>query len=72
MKTVNRFYASNGAKGLSVFESGCGIDSRCSYLNFLTLRQLDIQAECRFTLKRGYDMIRTHSQKISCGSALLY
>ena len=40
METVNGFYVSNGVKGLSVSESGCGIDSRCSYLIFLTFRQL--------------------------------
>ena len=48
--------------------SGCGIDSCSSYLNFQytpisSKELLDIQTttECTFTLKRGCDMIRTHS-----------
>ena len=53
MKTVNGFYVSNRAKGLSAFESGCGIDSR------QLLKFLDIQAttECRFTPKRVYGVM---------------
>ena len=39
-ENVDGFFVSNRAKWLSVFESGCGIDSRYSYLNFLTFRQL--------------------------------
>ena len=45
--------------------SGCGFKSRCCHLNFryrtcLSNEFLEIQAviECRFTLKRGLDMIK--------------
>ena len=49
--------------------SGCGFESSCSHLNLdfapaSSKDFLDIQGtiECRFTLKRVLDMIRTYSQ----------
>ena len=80
MKTLNEFCVL-GINGLMfVCElSDCGINSLCSYLN-LRYRACFEQGtpwhsgnyeECRVTLKRVFDMIRTHSWKVSCRSTVL-
>ena len=66
-----RFYVSSFWLNGWVFVyklTGCSFESRCSHLNFRyravsSKMFLDIQvtAQCRFTLKRVCDMIRTHS-----------
>ena len=71
VKTANEFYVFQTELNGWVFVyelSGCGIDSRCSYLNF-KYRACFEQGNpwlYRFTFNRVCDMIITHSSKLYC------